>query len=54
MKFEHQYGPTQPLIVMEVHEDASLPEVLMAFESFLKACTYNFDGQLEIVNEEET
>lgn len=31
-------------------EHASLPEVIKAFEYFLRGCGYHFDGGLEIVD----
>lgn len=38
-------------IIMRIEPESSLNDVLNAFERFLKACGYYFDGRLEIVNE---
>ena len=40
-------------IVMELEEEASLTEMLEAYESFLKAVGYNFDGVIDVVKEDE-
>jgi len=53
MKWTHQYDPSEPRVEMEVHMDSTLSEVLIAFETFLKAIGYHIDGHLEIVNEEK-
>jgi len=34
-------------------DEVTLSEVLEQFEYFLKGCSYVFDGQVDIVNEEE-
>jgi hypothetical protein len=40
-------------IEMTVNDDASLTEILEAFEGFLKASGYMVDGKLDIVPEDE-
>jgi hypothetical protein len=39
-------------IVMEVQDEASRDEMLEAYESFLKAVGYSFDGHLDFVDED--
>ena len=40
-------------IVMEIEDEASRDEMLEAYESFLKAVGYSFDGRLDFVKEDE-
>lgn len=40
-------------IVMEVEAEASRDEMLEAYESFLRAIGYHFDGHIDVVNEDE-
>lgn len=52
MKFTYNYGPEHPRIEISLHKDSTLDSVLEAFEGFLKAAGYSFDGHLEFVNED--
>ena len=52
MKFIYQFDKNSTKITAELPPDSSLPEVLEAFESFLKACGYCFTGEIDIVEEE--
>lgn len=49
--FESQYEDNAPKVTVEVHSDSTLPDVISAFESFLKATGFAFDGRLEIVED---
>jgi len=49
IKLEYQYNDNSEKVVFEVPRDASLSDMLDAFERFLRAATYCFDGHLEIV-----
>jgi len=40
-------------VTFEVGEDASLTQMLDAFEHFLKASGFNFDGYLDFVKDDE-
>lgn len=43
-------GETYPEVTFVIGDDANLDSVLSAFENFLKACTYHFEGRhLEMV-----
>lgn len=53
-KFEwvNPYNDQEPRkVVIEVGQDADLTEMLEAFESYLKAVGYYFDGNVDIVPE---
>jgi hypothetical protein len=39
-------------IVMEVQDEASRDEMLEAYESFLRAIGYSFDGRIDVVEED--
>ena len=39
-------------IEITISEEASLDEMLDAYAQFLRACGYNFDGRLEVVDDE--
>ena len=49
--FGSQYEENAPKVIVRVHSDSTLPDVISAFESFLKATGYSFDGRLEIVED---
>ncbi len=49
MKFEYQFDTHTPKITMELSNESVLPDVLEAFEMFLIASGYVFDGKLDIV-----
>lgn len=53
MKFIYQDSKYSPKVEVTIQNDATLSEVLVAFEHFLKAATYVFDGELDIVDEEK-
>jgi len=40
-------------IVMEVQDESSRDEMLEAYESFLRAVGYHFDGHIDVVNEDD-
>lgn len=40
-------------IEMTLDSQSTLTEVIQSFENFLKACGYVFDGNLDIVKEDE-
>jgi hypothetical protein len=52
IKFESQYNDASCKVQMDLSSDATLSEVLEAFESFLKATGYVFSGQIDIVENE--
>jgi len=54
MKWTHQYDQSEPYIEMEISKDATLSEVLEAFEHFLQAVGYGINGHLEITNDSST
>lgn len=39
-------------IVMEVQDEASRDEMLEAYESFLRAIGYSFDGHIDVVDDD--
>jgi len=41
-------------IEMCIAEESSLPDILEAFEGFLKASGYHFDGYIDIVQDDES
>ena len=57
MKFTHSHtdydNRVLETISMEISEHSTLTESLDAFERFLKAVGYVFDGTINIVNEDE-
>lgn len=54
MLFEWQHDEYSPKVTLEIpNEDVSLDELLPLVEGFLKACTYVFDGTLEIVDRKD-
>ena len=51
-EWENPYFDQEPRkIVIEVGQDASLTEMLEAFQSYLKAVGYGFDGNIDVVPE---
>lgn len=42
-----------PEVIFRLSDETSLPDAIEAFENFLKAVGYHFDGQLDIVDGEE-
>ena len=52
MKFEHRYDDKSPKVIMELDNDSTLDQVFEAMEGFLKACTYHFDGQIGLIDEQ--
>lgn len=51
--FTYQYDKTSPKVVVRLHSDSTLDEVLTQFEGFLKAAGYSFDGELDFIEEEQ-
>lgn len=54
IKLEYQYEEHSPRIVVELHSDSSLDEVVEIFERFLLASGYSFRGRLGIVEDSES
>lgn len=52
IKFEYSTSPNGPKVLVEISEHLTLPEVLEAVESFLRAVGYSFGGQVDIYQEE--
>lgn len=52
IEFYYQFDSQHPAISIRLVPDSPLPEVLEAFEAFLKAAGYNFSGQVDIVTVE--
>ena len=56
MKFTHihnnDYGSEIESITMELHEHATLDQVLESFTRFVRACGYHFEGSVDIVDHE--
>lgn len=48
---ENSYDTTKVIIQLDAN---SLPELLEAFEDFLRASSFSFDGHLEIVKDDES
>lgn len=51
--FVSQYDDVSLKVEFNLHSDATLPDVLEAFESFLYATGYRFDGVVDIINTED-
>ena len=49
MEFYYQFDIAHPAISIRLSPETPLPEVLEAFESFLKAAGYSFPGQVDII-----
>ncbi len=47
------YIPAVSRVELEVRDHVDLDDMCQAFEDFLKACGYTFDGHVEIVHEDE-
>lgn len=54
MKFTYQYDDVSPLVEVTISPQSTLLETLEAFEGFLKAAGYHFDGELDFVQDLET
>lgn len=54
IKFEYQFDGTSPKVQIELHADSSLSEVVIAFESFLRASGFSFHGNIDIVYPEDS
>lgn len=52
MEFTFQASDYEPKIVMTLSPESALPQVLEAFEQFLLAAGYVFDGQVDIVDQD--
>ncbi len=52
IKFTSQYENNAPLVEVTLHSDSSLGEVLQAFQGFLEASGYSFDGIIDVINDE--
>ena len=52
--YSHQFDDlAHNKVTFDVAEDASLDQMLDAFEHFLKASGFSFDGQLDFVKDED-
>ena len=52
--YSHQFEEmAHSKVTFEIAEDASLNQMLDAFEHFLKASGYSFDGYLDFVKDDE-
>ena len=52
--YSHQFDDlAHNKVTFDVAEDASLNQMLDAFEHFLKASGFSFDGQLDFVKDDE-
>lgn len=52
IEFIYQFNDTSPKVSIVLHPEADIVEVVEAFESFLKASGYQFEGQLDFVDKE--
>lgn len=52
IEFFYQFSDRHPAVSVRMSPDAAIPEVLEAFEGFLRAAGYHFTGQLDITQEE--
>lgn len=52
IKFESQYDESYPKVTIELHSDSTLQDVVKAFEDFIKAAGYSYEGRLDIVRDE--
>lgn len=52
-KFKLTRKDSESKITVKASEHANIPELLEAFEDYMKACGYTFDGRLEIVKDDE-
>lgn len=50
MEFFYQFNDQEGSVLMTLHPGSSLPKVLEAFETFLRAAGYVFDGQVDIID----
>lgn len=48
MEFYYSSGEGEGAVALTLPPDASLAEALEGFEMFLRACGFEFDGQIEI------
>ncbi len=53
IQFIYQYDKNSEKISVELSADSTLTEVLDAFSRFLKAASYQFDGEIMIMEEGE-
>ncbi len=51
MEFTYQFSSKHPLVSIQLSPYSTLPEVLEAFEGFLRTSGYHFAGQLDFVND---
>ena len=52
MKFTYQFNEDHPKVEITLSPETGLPETLEAFESFLRAAGYSFQGIIDIVDDE--
>lgn len=51
IRFYSQYDESSGSVTIDLPSDSSLSDTLEAFERFLKATGYSFDGVVDIVEE---
>lgn len=52
IKYRNEDNEFDRTKVVHIVEAGTLPELLEAFEDFLKGCAFSFEGQLEVVEDE--
>lgn len=52
-KFTYHYEAGGPIVSVTLHKDATVTEVVAAFETFLKAAGYNMDNTALVLEVEE-
>ena len=52
IEFIHQYSDGDPKVIMTLSPETPLPQLLEAFEMFLRASGYSFNGIVDIVETE--
>ncbi len=53
MEFFYQFSDRHPAVSIRLSPETALPEVLESFEQFLRGAGYHFNGDIEIVENEE-
>lgn len=52
LEFTYQFDEYEPRVMMTLSPGTPLPQVLEAFETFLLASGYAFDGMVDIVDKD--
>jgi hypothetical protein len=53
LHFYCEHAEPYSTVEMTLSEDSALPEVLEAFEDFLRGCGYSFSGHLDLIDSDE-